>query len=71
MEAVTKFPLPTTQRELRGWMGLCNQLDHYVPKLAGEQAEFRKLLNKNVQFIVTEQMEREFETAKKEMGNNI
>ena len=22
VEAVTKFPLPTTQKELRGWMGL-------------------------------------------------
>ena len=69
--AVTSFPLPTTQRELRGWMGLCNQLNHSVPGLAVEQAEFRKLLKKNVPFIVTEQMEREFEAAKKAMGNNI
>ena len=46
VEAVTKFPLPTTQKELRGWMGLCNQLNHYVPGLAGEQAEFRKLLKR-------------------------
>ena len=44
VEAVTQFPLPTMQKELRGWMGLCNQLNHYVPGLAGEQAEFRKLL---------------------------
>ena len=43
VEAVTKFPLPTTQKELRGWMGLCNQLNHYVPGLAGEHAEFRKV----------------------------
>ena len=28
VEAVTMFPLPTTQKELRGWMGLCNQLNH-------------------------------------------
>ena len=48
LEAVTKFPLPTTQKELRGWMGLCNQLNHYVLGLAGEQAEFRKLLKKNL-----------------------
>ena len=25
VEAVTQFPLPTEQMELRGWMGLCNQ----------------------------------------------
>ena len=36
VEAVTKFPLPTCQRELREWMGLCNQLNHYVPGFAGE-----------------------------------
>ena len=63
--------MPTTQKELRGWMGLCNQLNHYVPGLAGKQAEFRKLLKKNVTFTVTEKMEQEFEAAKKAMGKNI
>ena len=71
VEAVTKFPLPTTQKELRGWMGLCNQLNHYLPGLAGEQAEFRKLLKKNVKFKVTNKMMEEFEAARKAMGNNI
>ena len=71
VDAVTKFPLPTTQKELRGWMGLCNQLNHYCPGLAEEQSEFRKLLKKNVQFTVTDEMEKEFESAKKAMGNNI
>ena len=60
VEAVTKFPLPTTQKELRGWMGLCNQLNHCVPGLAGEQAEFRKLLKKIFQFTVTPRMEAEW-----------
>ena len=71
VEAVTQFPLPTTQKELRGWMGLCNQHNHYVPGLAGDQAEFRKLLKKNVTFTVTERMMEEFEAAKKAMGKNI
>ena len=35
VEAVTQFPLPTTQKELKGWMELCKQLNHYVPGLAG------------------------------------
>ena len=68
VEAVTRFPLPSNQKELRGWMGLCNQLNHYVPGLAGEQAEFRKLLKKNVAFIVTEKMLEEFEASKAAMG---
>ena len=48
VKAITKFPLPTTQKELRGCMGLCNQLNHYVLGLAGEQAELRLLLKNNV-----------------------
>ena len=71
VEAVTKFPLPTTQKELREWMGLCNQLNHYVPGLVGEQAEFRNLLKKNVTFTETERMVEEFEATKKAMGQNI
>ena len=51
-------------------MGLSNQLNNYVPGLASEQAEFRKLLKKNVTFTVTEKM-KEFEAAKTAMGNNI
>ena len=70
MKAVTKFPISTTQKELRGWMGLSNQLNHYVPGLAGEQAEFRKLLKKNVAFAVTEKT-MEFEAAKTAMGNDL
>ena len=68
---MTQFLLPTTQKELRGWMGLCNQLNHYVSGLAGEQAELRKLLKKNVTLTVTEKMREEFEAAKKAMGKNI
>ena len=71
VEAVTKLLIPTTQKKLRGWMSLCNQLNHYVPGLAGDQAEFRKLLKKNVTFTVTEKMKQEFEAAKTAMGNNI
>ena len=51
-------------------MGLSNQLNHYVPGLAGEQAEFRKLLKKNLAFAVTEKT-MEFEAAKTAMGKNI
>ena len=57
VEAVTKFPLPTTQRELRGWMQLAKPL---CIGLGGEHAELRKLLKKNLQFTITDQIKREF-----------
>ena len=70
---MTKFPLPSNQKEPRGWLGLCNQLSHYVPALSGEQSEFRKLLKKNVAFTVTEKMfkEEEFEAEKAAIWKNI
>ena len=71
VEAVTRFPLPSTQKERRGWMGLCNKLNHYVPGLAREQTEFRELLKKNLAFIVIERMLEEFEPAKAAIGKNI
>ena len=71
VEAVTKFPLPTTQKELRGWMGLCNHLNHYVSGLAGKQVEFRELLKKNVTITLTEKMMEKSEAAKTAMGHNI
>ena len=71
VEAVTRFPLPSNQKKLHRWMGLCNQLNNYVPGLAGEQAEFRKLLKKNVAFIVTEKMLEEFEASKAAMGKTF
>ena len=63
VKSVTQFPLPTTQKELNGWMGLCNQISHYVPGLAGEQAEFRKLLKKNLQFTETDKMKEQLVTT--------
>ena len=71
VEVMTKFPIPPTKKDLRSWMGLCNQLNHYVPGLAGEQAEIRKLMKKNVIFTVTEKMKQELEEAKLSKGNNI
>ena len=43
VDAVTNFPLPTNQKELQGWMGLCNQWNHHLPGPSGEQAECRKV----------------------------
>ena len=36
VEAITRYPEPTKLRELRGWFGLTNQMQNYVPGLAGK-----------------------------------
>ena len=59
VEAVTKFPRPKCLKELTGWMGTCNQLNHCIPWLAGEQPQLRILLRKNKPFIIAEEMDNE------------
>ena len=41
--AITKYPEPTKLKELRGWFGLTNQMQNYVPGLAGKQKKLRSL----------------------------
>ena len=71
MEAITKYPEPTKLKELRGWFGLTNQMQNYVPGLAGKQKKLRTLLNKGVSFWVDNDMREELERTKKAIGDNI
>ena len=41
VEAITRYPEPTKLKELRGWFGLINQMQNYVPGLAGKQKKLR------------------------------
>ena len=37
VEAISRYPEPTKLKELRGWFGLTNQIQNYVPGLAGSR----------------------------------
>ena len=63
MEDIICYPKPTKLKELCGWFGMCNQL-------AGKQDKMRALLKKEVIFMVDEEMRREFEKTKKDIGAN-
>ena len=52
VEAITRYPEPTKLKELRGWFSLTNQMQNYVPGLAGKQNKLRSLLNKGVIFWI-------------------
>ena len=69
--AITKYPEPTKLKELRGWFGLTNQMQNYVPGLAGKQKKLRSLLNKGVPFWIDEEMREELERTKQAIGDNI
>ena len=61
VEAITRYPKPTTLKKPRGWFVMCNQLQHYVPGLVGTQKKMRMLLKKEVTIMVDKEMRREFE----------
>ena len=46
--AIKNFPTPSTTRELKGFLGLSNQLGHFVPDLAHSTDTLKQLLRKNV-----------------------
>ena len=71
VKVITKFPEPTNMKELRGWFGLTNQLQHYVPNLAGKQSMLRGLMTKGTIFWVDEAMQEEFEQSKRDILLNI
>ena len=58
-------------KELRGWFGLTNQMQNYVPGLAGKQRKLRSLLNKGVTFWIDEEMREELEKTKQAISDNI
>ena len=51
LAAVRKFPTPTDVSSLRSFLGLANQLGHFVPDLAHQSEDLRQLLKKNVAFV--------------------
>ena len=71
VEAITKYPEPTKLKELMGWFGVTNQIQNYVPGLAGKQKKLRSLLNKGVTFWIDKEMREELERTKKAISDNI
>ena len=71
VEAISRYPEPTKLKELRGWFGLTNQMQNYVPGLAGKQKKLRSLLNKGVTFWIDEEMREELEKTKQAISDNI
>jgi hypothetical protein len=49
--AIANFPVPTDLTTLRGFLGLVNQLRHFLPDLAHLTVDLRQLLKKDVDFM--------------------
>ena len=63
-DAIRNFPVPTNISELRGFLGLVNQLGVFVPDLAHVTTPLRGLLKKNVAFIWLTEHQQAFQQTK-------
>jgi hypothetical protein len=59
--AIAKFPVPTDLTSLIGFLGLVNQLGHFLPDLAHLTVDLRQLLKKNVEFMWLQPHQEAFE----------
>ena len=69
--AIKNYPTPTTTKELKGFLGLSNQLGHFVPDLTHSVNELRQLLKKNVAWQWLPDQEKAFKTTKEILGGPL
>jgi hypothetical protein len=59
--AISNFPVSTNLTTLRGFLGLVNQLGHFLPDLAHLTVDLRQLLQKDVDFMWLQPHQEAFE----------
>ena len=64
VEAISNFPRPKDLTELRGFLGLANQLGHFIPDLAHASNILRQLLKKNVAYLWLAEHQEAFDKMK-------
>jgi len=69
--AIRDFPTPTDITSLRSFLGLANQLGHFVPDLAHASSVLRQLLKKDVAFNWLEVHQEAFEQVKKILTSEL
>ena len=63
--AIADFPAPTNVTELRSFLGLANQLAHFMPDLSQLTSRLRELLKKDVAYLWLPEHQKDFEAVKK------
>lgn len=65
IEPVQDFPVPTTQKHVRQFLGKVNFYHSYIPNSASVLAPLHDLLKKNSKFIWNDRCEKSFAFVKK------
>ena len=70
-EAIREFPKPKNITELRGFLGLAQQLGYFVPDLAHLTVDMKALLKKDVAYQWLEPQERSFQETKEALTSEL
>ena len=71
IEAIRNFDVPTTLKMLRGFLGLANQLAHFIPDGAQITEPLRALTKVNAAFSWQEEQQRAFQDVKNALDHNL
>ena len=71
VHAISNFPRPKDLTELRGFLGLANQLGHFIPDLAHASDILRQLLKKNVAYLWLQEHQEAFEKMKQILVSSL
>ena len=64
MDAISKFPTMKNVHGIRSFLGLVNQLAHFIPNLASISEPLRLLLKKNTAFTWLKEHDKSFNKIK-------
>ena len=70
IRAMTNIAPPGVKQELQSFLGSVNFMSNFIPKLAKKTHLMRTVLKKDVHFIWTKDMQREFDTIKQAIAES-
>ena len=71
VEAIVNLPVPTNKTEMSSFLGMCNYLTSFVPRLSDITEPLRQLIKKSVVFTWNESYDRAFRRAKLCVANAL
>ena len=71
VRSISEFPTPRNIKDVRAFLGLANQLASFVPDLAQNCVNIKKLLEKRNAFVWTEAQENDFQRVKQILTGNL
>lgn len=69
IEIITKYPQPTSQKQIRQFLGLCGYYRKFIRNYAAIANPLNRLLRKEMEFIFDKECEKSFQTLKEALAS--